>query len=116
LYLIPDVLRHPSGKPVEMNGKEAREAVTALNGGIQFGDGSEKANSDAVARREFKNGTLILPRQSDLSDKNPALNEMISNLSPHDSWCVTSTRGAGRDSDSSPVIHVRLKGDDSVKE
>jgi hypothetical protein len=123
LYLIPAFLTDDSGTPVKLNGNEAIAEITALNGGIQFGDGYEKAITNAVARGEFKDGALILASQSDLLklakeyNSNPALNEMkkkISNLSPHDSWCVTSTRGKGPDSDSSPVIHVRLKGGDNV--
>lgn len=125
LNLIPDFLRDASGKPVELNGNQAIAAVTALNGGVKYGNGYENAITQAVARGEFKDGTLILARRSDLlklageRGTNPALksmNEIISIGSFHTSWCVSSTE----DSDGSSLVpRVSLEdgdGDWSIKD
>jgi hypothetical protein len=108
-----------------LNGNEAINAVAALNGGVKYGNGYEKAISRAVAKGEFKDGTFILARREDLSkiaherETNPALkamNDIISSGSNGDSWCVSSTEYSDGSSD---LYHVRLKdgrGDWSTKD
>jgi len=115
LNLIPDFLRDNSGEIVVLNGNEAIDAVTALNGGVKYGNGYEKAIARAVAKGEFKDGTLILARQEDLfkiareRETNPALeqiNKIVASGSNLASWCVSSTEY----SDGPSVVrHVRLK-------
>jgi hypothetical protein len=63
LYLIPDYLRDASSAPVELNGNQAIEAVTALNEGLKYGNGYEDAICSSVSRGEFKDGTLFLARR-----------------------------------------------------
>jgi hypothetical protein len=120
LNLIPDFLRDASGNIVELTGNQAVAAVKAFNGGAQHGNGYEKATNRAVARSEFKDGTIILARQSDLLKiagelgTNPAIkqmNEIIASGSGIDSWCVSSTEVSGTEASglSSYVRHVRLK-------
>jgi hypothetical protein len=115
LNLIPDFLRDNSGEIVRMNGNEAVDAMAALNGGVKYGNGYEKAIAQAIAKSEFRDGSLILARQSDLvkiakeRETNPSLkqmNEMIASGSYGDSWCVSSTEGSGFPSN---VYHVSVK-------
>jgi hypothetical protein len=115
LNLIPDYLRDTSGAPVELNGNQAIDAVTALNGGVKYGNGYEKAIGSAVSSGEFKDGTLILARREDLLKiarerrTNLALrqmNEMIASGSKLASWCVSSTENFYNPS---YVYHVVLK-------
>ncbi len=116
LNLIPDFLRDASGKVVRLNGNEAVAAITALNGGGIHGNGFDAANNRAVAKGEFKDGTIILARGSDLlqiaceRETNPALkqmNEIIASGSLNESWGVSGTETSDN---SSYVCHVRLKG------
>ena len=101
LNLIPDFLRDTSGTPVKLNAARAIEAVTILNGGVICGNGYEEAIKQSVARGEFKDGTLILARRSDLEKlgrehgTNPALGKMkeiIYTVSYFGSLCVSSTK------------------------
>ncbi len=103
------------GKMLELTGDQAIDAITALNGGVKYGNGYEKAVARAVAKGEFKDGTLILARQADLlkiareRETNPALkqiNGIVASGSNVDSWCVSSTEGSDF---SSHVSHVSLK-------
>ena len=82
---------------------------------MQNGNGFEKAIARAVASGEFKDGTLILARKSDLlkiareRETNTALkgmNDVIASGSFNGSWCVSSTEHSDI---SSVVFRVRLK-------
>jgi hypothetical protein len=124
LDIIPDFLKDISGNTVEMEGNDAIKAITSLNGGVKYGNGYEKAITQAVAKGEFKDGTLILARRSDLGilarrsdllkifsarETKPALEQMNENIASGSSsvcWCVSSTENRAN---SSNVHHVRLQ-------
>jgi hypothetical protein len=125
LNLIPDFLRDVVGKPVELNVNEAIDAVATINRvtfgkDIEYGNGYEyeKSVARAVASSEFKDGTIILARYSDLSKiarerkTNSALkqmNEMIAGGSEGESRCVSASRPTH-----SGFLHVILKDGGTV--
>ena len=112
LNIIDDLLRDASGEIVKLTGNQAIDAITTFNGGVKYGNGYEKANTSAVARRKFKDGTIILASLQDLlkianeRENNPALkqiNAIIASSSLYDSVCVSSTENSDRSSHVYPV-------------